>query len=34
MPEMQCVENVISRGPKDPHMKSDDKGMDTSNKQE
>ena len=34
MHEMQCVEKIMSRGPKDPHTKSDDKGMDISNKQE
>ena len=33
MHEMQCVENIMSRGPKDPHTKSDDKGLDTLNKQ-
>ena len=33
MHEMQCVENVMSPGPRGPHTKSDDKWMDTSNKQ-
>ena len=31
---MQCIENVMSPGPRGPHTKSDDKGMNTSNKQE
>ena len=31
---MQCLENIMSHGPKNPHTKSDDKGMDTLNKQE
>ena len=30
---MQCVENVMSPGPKGPHTKSDNKGMDPSNEQ-
>ena len=34
MHEMQCVENIMSCGLKNPHTKSDDKGIDTSNKQE
>ena len=34
MHEMQCVENVMNPGPKGLHTKSDDKGMDISNKQE
>ena len=34
MHEMQCIENIMSRRPKDPHMKSNDKGMNISNKQE
>ena len=34
MHEMQCIENIISLGPRGPHTKSDDKRMDTSNKQE
>ena len=32
MQEMQCVENIMSHRPKDSHMKSDNKGMDISNK--
>ena len=34
MHEMQYVENIMSCGPKDPYVKSNDKGMDISNKQE
>ena len=34
MHEMQYVENIMSHIPKDPHTKSDDKGMNISNKQE
>ena len=34
MHEMQCVENVMSPESRGPHTKSDDKGMNTSNKQE
>ena len=33
MHEMQCVENVMSPGPRGPHTKSDDKWMVISNKQ-
>ena len=33
MHEMQCVENVMSPGPRGPHTKSDDKWMVTSNEQ-
>ena len=32
MHEMQCVENVMSPGPRGPHTKSDDKGMNISDK--
>ena len=34
MHEKQCVENIMSHKPKDPYTKSDDNGMDISNKQE
>ena len=34
MHEMQCIENIMSPEPRGPHTKSDDKRMDTSNKQE
>ena len=34
MHEMQYVANIMSRGLKDPNMKSDDRGTDISNKQE
>ena len=27
MHEMQCIENIMSHEPKDPHTKSDDKEM-------
>ena len=34
MHEMQCIENVMSLESRGPHTKSDDKGMNISNKQE
>ena len=34
MHEMQCIENVMNPKPRGPHMKSDNKGIDTLNKQE